>query len=233
MSESPALLPLNQVNWDSDSCSCQVEVRRYVIGREPARLIRTPSGFQMSQEMIWCNLHRLDGSIEEIPMRVTTIKEMLESGLNRGYWEDSRRRQLNRIEQTENLIREIEAGQTPLERDDPLWIERMGVEAVANVPSPRDLEGWHGYLEAVRYGKTYADHEGYRRSPGSQTRGHLSHRCPRHHNQTSTSLMEQRRYKVCGCVIGEITVGERREEGVNHWRWYEICPMHRKKVLAA
>lgn len=236
MTTSPALLPLHQVNWNSHTCECKVEVRRYHILKTSGTVIERGGALQFVPEYVFCQLHRLDGSVEDIPMRVTTIEEMLKSGLQTGYWQDARRRQLHQVGQVEQMLRDIEAEETPLDRADPAWLAHFDDDPkkAASAPGPRDLDGWGAVLESVRHGKTYADHEGYRRSPGTQTRGHLSHRCPRHHNQTSTSLMEQRAHKACGCVIGQITVGERREEGVNHERVYHLCEWHRaKRVWAA
>lgn len=223
---------LHSINWHSDTCECKVEVRQYVIGRTPAKIVRGPVP-TIEPERVWCYLRKIDGTVEEILMRVTTIEEMVKSGLQPDYWAEARKRQLEQIEQTEGLIQEIQAGLTPLDRADDGWIERMGgEEKAAQLPDPRDLEGWQGYLAKVRHGKTYADHEGYRRSPGTQLRGHLSHRCDKHHNQTSTSLQSQIAHYRCGCVTRQITVGERREEGVTHEQWVEICPWHKWKLEA-
>ena len=229
MDKLPAL---HTVNWDSDTCECRVEVRRYHIYREPARFDRSGPVPRYIPEQVWCHLHQLDGTIEDIPMRVTTIEEMVKSGLQPDYWAESRRRQLEQIAKTEQLVREIAAKSTPLDRADPEWLARFGEQA-ETLPAPRDLAGWEGVLYAVRLGKTYADHEGYRRSPGTQTRGHLSHRCAKHHNQTSTSLQSQVGYYHCGCVIRQITVGERREFGVTHRQYVDLCPLHRGRLLAA
>lgn len=223
MAELP---PLESLNWDSGSCECKLvgTIRRYIIGRDPGSL--------QSPERVWCHLHQVDGSVSEIPMEITTTGDMVATGLQSEYWAESRRRQLKQVAQTEQLMRDMFHIDAPVDRSDPRWVARFGQgeeaqKLAAAMPAPQDLEGWEGVLYRQRLGKTYADHEGYRRSPGSQTRGHLSHRCPRHDNQTSVSLMSQLSTQRCGCVIRQITVGERREFGVTHEQLASVCDFHK------
>lgn len=233
MADLPAL---DTLNWNSDTCECKVEVRRYVIDREPSKVVRVNGKLDFAPERVWCRLHKLDGSVTEIPMRVTTVWEMAESGLQPEYWADAALRQREQIAANEKHLRDITAGRAPAHRTDPEWLARFGddperaAKMAAIMPDPQDFCGWEGQLEVAKVGKTYADHEGYRRSPGTQDRGHLSHRCARHHNQTSTSLQSQVAVHDCGCKTRQITVGERREQGINHMLWIEVCPRHRKKL---
>jgi hypothetical protein len=174
-------------------------VRQYVIER-------------VAPDAVACILRRLDGSIEPIPMRITTIDEMVRSGLQPDYWRESKRRQRQHVASVERAIENVR-------NDRPHGLEGKGL--------PTDLIGWSHLLVRARRGRTIVDHDGYRRTPGTQLRGHLSHRCLRHSNQTSTSLSPPLAIDPwCGCQHTQITVGERREHGVTHSRCEYLCPIH-------
>lgn len=211
----PKGFDLDEVCWDSHTCSCKVQVRRYDIDWLPKR-----HQFDDPKRGVSCTLHYADGSVTSVPMHTTTIGDMVKSGLYPEYWLDVQRRQNRAIATLEKAIRESkESGELPTLPEN--IVKLFG----DNRPTLNRLEV---ALENAKVGRTYVDDDGIRRTPGNQLRGHLVHRCNRHSNVYSMSLMTQLATYSCGCQITQVTIGERREDGTNHERIEGMCPVHLK-----